>query len=105
MDLSPDSKKTKVVNIKNSSFDVYIGRGKGCRFGNPFKIGQDGSRADVIKKYEKWILNQPDVLKLFPKLRGKKLGCYCSPLACHGNIIVKLLNEHDDDWFLQQKVE
>lgn len=91
--------KTTVVNIKNGEFDVYIGRGKNSKFGNPFKIGTDGTREDVINKYKKWIINQKDILKLFPSLRGKKLGCFCSPLACHGNVIVELLSKHNDEWF------
>jgi len=32
---------------------VYIGRPS--KWGNPFVIGRDGSRADVIAKYRTWI--------------------------------------------------
>ena len=40
----------KVVNLRNEKYDVYIGRGS--PFGNPFKIGIDGTRLEVIEKYK-----------------------------------------------------
>jgi hypothetical protein len=86
-----DSSTTTVVNKKNSQFDVYIGRGS--VFGNPFIIGVHGSREDVIRKYEEWVRQQPHILALLPTLRGKRLGCFCKPLACHGDVLVKLIEE------------
>ena len=38
--------KTRVVNCKKEPYDVYIGRPS--KWGNPFKIGRDGSRQEVI---------------------------------------------------------
>lgn len=29
----------------------------------------------------------------FAKLRGKTLGCFCKPAACHGDIIVRVVEE------------
>jgi hypothetical protein len=26
------------------------------------------------------------------ELKDKRLGCYCKPLACHGDVYVELLN-------------
>ena len=82
---------TRVVNIKNDDYDIYIGRGS--RFGNPFIIGKDGNREDVIKKYEEWIKNKPEILADIPRLKGKILGCHCKPKPCHGDILVKLVEE------------
>lgn len=79
-----------VVNKVFKPFNVYIGRPS--KWGNPFKIGRDGSRQDVIDKYEKWIQTQPYLLKSLPELKGKILGCYCAPLPCHGDILAKLAN-------------
>lgn len=70
---------------------MFIGRGS--IWGNPFHIGKDGTRSDVIKKYRYWISEQPDLLKQLEKLRGKVLGCFCKPKACHGDVLVDLLNE------------
>lgn len=83
---------TSVVNIKNYNGDyVYIGRGS--MFGNPFKIGKDGTREEVITKYEKYVRGRPEILADLPRLEGQALGCYCKPKACHGDILVKLLRE------------
>lgn len=60
-------------------------------WGNPFIIGQDGTREEVIQKYRDWIVTQEYLMKLLPTLEGKRLGCYCKPAACHGDVLVELL--------------
>lgn len=82
--------KTKVVHCKNERFDVYIGRPG--PFGNPFEIGVDGTRKEVIEKYRKWIRTQPELLEQLETLRGKVLGCWCHPKSCHGDVIVEILH-------------
>lgn len=83
--------KTCVVNIYKQPYDVHIGRPS--KWGNPFVIGIDGSRADVIRKYEKYILQRSELLKDLHELKGKRLGCYCKPAACHGDILVELVEK------------
>ena len=88
----------KVVNIKRqipdgSSDLVYIGRPS--KWGNPFQIGRDGDRATVILKYEKWLRKQPQLLSSLYELKGKILGCYCKPHACHGDVLIRILNEQN----------
>lgn len=83
--------KTEVVNIGYRNFDIYIGRPS--KWGNSFVIGKDGTRKEVIAKYEKWIREQPELMAALPELVGKKLGCHCKPHACHGDILVKLIKE------------
>jgi hypothetical protein len=70
---------------------VYIGRPS--KWGNPFEIGKDGDRETVILKYREWILTQPHLIASLPELRGKVLGCWCAPKACHGDILVSLANQ------------
>ena len=84
---------TRVVHKNKSPFDVYIGRGLGSKWGNPFEIGPDGNRAEVIEKYRAWILTQPELLSQLDELKGKVLGCWCSPLPCHGDVLVELINQ------------
>jgi hypothetical protein len=81
---------TKVVHCNREPYDVYIGRPS--KWGNPFEIGKDGTRKEVIEKYQNWIINQPDLMKDLPELRGKILGCWCKPQACHGDVLVRLAN-------------
>ena len=46
----------RVVHCKRERYDVYVGRGRGSRWGNPFKSPRDGSRDEVIAKYERWLV-------------------------------------------------
>lgn len=86
---------TKVVNIRSYDGDyIYIGRGS--KWGNPYKIGKDGTRDEVIIKYEKYIKGKQELLCDLPKLAGETLGCYCYPKKCHGDILVKLLRERGE---------
>jgi hypothetical protein len=57
---------------------------------NPFEIGRDGTREEVIAKYRTWLGEQPHLMKLLPTLRGKVLGCWCAPKACHGDVLKEL---------------
>lgn len=83
--------KTSVVNMYKEKYDVYIGRPS--KWGNPYIIGRDGNRADVIKKYKQHVLQHPELLDALHELKGKRLGCYCKPAACHGDVLVKLVEE------------
>lgn len=80
--------RTIVVNKRVNAYDVYIGRGG--KWGNPFIIGVDGDRAEVIRKHAEWIMKQPTLLADIGELKGKRLGCFCKPLACHGDMLVQL---------------
>ena len=83
----------KVVHCKRERYDVYIGRpGK---WGNPFQIGRDGTREQVIARYERWIATQPELLAALPELAGKTLGCWCAPKVCHGDVLARLAAELD----------
>ena len=84
---------TVVVNKrghKATKNDVYIGRPS--IWGNPFRIGPDGDRSAVIRKYSEWIA-QPEQTHLrrdLPLLKGKTLVCFCKPAACHGDVLASL---------------
>lgn len=85
---------TKVVHCKKEPFDVYIGRPS--KWGNPFQIGKDGTREQVIRKYETWLLSQPQLLNELRELEGKVLACWCKPKACHGDVLVKYAEKFAD---------
>jgi hypothetical protein len=97
-------KVPKVVHCKSSEpYDVYVGRGS--KFGNPYshKEGTQAkwvveSREDAIRLYEEWLREQPELMATVKKeLRGKVLACYCSPLACHADVLLKIANEEDNE--------
>jgi hypothetical protein len=83
--------RTCVVNLRLEGCDVYVGR-NGI-WGNPFIIGRDGTREEVIKKYRSWIKTRPDLLEQIPTLKGKRLGCFCVPLPCHGDVLVEMADK------------
>jgi hypothetical protein len=70
---------------------VYIGRPS--IWGNPFVIGKDGSRDDVIAKYETWLLGNGQLVDQLAALAGKDLVCWWAPARCHGDVLVRLANK------------
>tara|TARA_S200002703_G_C3693184_1_gene212852 strand:- start:171 stop:461 length:291 start_codon:yes stop_codon:yes gene_type:complete len=83
---------TTIVNCNETDrYDVYIGRPS--KWGNPFVIGTDGTRAEVISKYKEWILSNDSLLHDLKELDGKVLGCWCKPKSCHGDILIELLQQ------------
>ena len=75
---------------KGEGFDVYVGRPS--KWGNPFVIGKDGSRAEVLAKFERWLRENAALMSQIHELRGKRLGCFCAPLDCHADILARLAN-------------
>ena len=70
----------------------YIGRGS--KWGNPFVIGKDGDRNEVIKTFaiyaQRRLMQEPDWLT---PLKGKDLKCFCAPQACHGDVLIEMIGE------------
>ena len=94
---------TVVVNKrthKPSENDVYIGRPS--MWGNPYIIGRDGLTRDAaVARYRAYmrnkVLRNPAWMRALQKLQGKTLICYCKPHACHGDILVELIEEYYDE--------
>lgn len=88
-----------VVHCKREKYDVYIGRAvsrsglKASLWANPFVIGKDGTREECIAKFRASLLLNPELLQKLPELKGKVLGCWCAPEACHGDVLSELANE------------
>jgi len=57
-------------------------------WGNPFEMPGDGDRETVIASYaEHYLPHKPSLLSQLNELRGKALGCWCAPEACHGDVL------------------
>lgn len=84
---------TEVVNIRHESYSVLIDRR--TKWGNPFRLDRDGTRAEVIAKYKAWIQTQPQLLASLHELKGQRLGCWCAPLACHGDVLAELADKEE----------
>ena len=89
---------TKAVHCRKEESDVYIGRPS--KWGNPFTHLEDvadregmwlvGTVKEAVEEYRKWIMEQPELLKDLHELKGKKLGCWCKPGPCHGDVLAEL---------------
>jgi hypothetical protein len=88
-------KTMKVVHCKKELYDVYIGRPS--KWGNPYVIGRDGTREDVIKLFNSYIRSNRKLMSEIGELKGKTLGCYCHPEACHGDILIDLANNNGEN--------
>ncbi len=84
---------TTVVNKHYEQYDVYIGRGS--LFGNPFPITDTVDRARAIAAYRIWLWKQIKAGRITKEqllaLDGKRLGCFCAPKACHGDVLIKAI--------------
>ena len=69
---------------------VYIGRPS--KWGNPFVIGVDGTRDEVIMKYRAWLMGNAELMGKLDELRGMDLVCWCAPEPCHGDVLLELAN-------------
>jgi len=86
-------KPTTVVNCRTQQYDVYIGRPS--IWGNPYQIGPDGTRDEVLQKFKQYLLEGQGREELEPRLDemvGKRLGCYCAPKHCHGDLLAYRAN-------------
>lgn len=104
--------ETKVVNTSSDEYDEYIGRGSEYRthmlaggikpvetgwLGNPHPIGWCDicgvyhTRDECIEKFKedfyKKVKYDSEFKSAVLELKGKRLGCYCKPEACHGDVI------------------
>lgn len=90
---------TTVVNIRKEPYDVYIGRagkGKDGYFGNPVTMDVEEDRPLVLEWYKRYFYSRlkadPEFKRRVLELKDKKLGCFCKPKSCHGDIIAEYLN-------------
>ncbi len=87
----------KVLNQKKDKIPedaVYIGRPS--IFGNPYIVGIDGSRTEVIEKYRRYLaLNTSLREEVIKQLKGKDLVCWCSPKQCHGDVLIDIANNEN----------
>lgn len=98
---------TRVINIKidteyqaKKSTPSYEYIGRGSYWGNPYSMYEEGDdREEVIRKfkydfdYEKFPNKEKSEVY---KLAGKRLGCFCKPNVCHGDVLADFLNSWDD---------
>lgn len=95
---------TRAVNCKRDSYDVYIGRGS--KWGNPYSHLENSkakhkvkTRCDAIYMYRQWITTGEGIHLLddLHELKGKRLGCFCKPKSCHGDVLAEMVEQKFSD--------
>lgn len=94
---------------------VYIGRPRMIEgvwnpgyFGNPIVKGQKCQEChlvhvqggDTLPCYEKWLRQQilkPKAREAVKNLYGKILVCFCKPNPCHGDVLMKVSKELNNE--------
>lgn len=99
----------RAVNLRREEYDVYIGRegrGHDGYFGNPYRAGywcprcrqvheSGGSTLPCYREFFKErISSDSTFLERVLALRGKRLGCFCKPAPCHGDVIAEFVNRN-----------
>lgn len=105
---SMDPNPTVVVNLRRDPYDVYIGRaghGLDGYFGNPvrrdepcFECGRThltgGSTIECFELYaRRRITEDPEYRARVTALWGRRLGCFCKPQRCHGDVLRQITHE------------
>lgn len=102
-----ETKETTLVNIRKVNgvgpyFSRYIGRPinnhswrlPGSIYANPFILGRDAKTEDeILDMYEKYARSNSNIMSNIEELHGEILGCWCLPNKCHGQVLIKILNE------------
>lgn len=78
---------------------VYVGRP--TEWGNPFTHMRGtvaafkvDDRDQAIKSFEEHLNERPHLKeKIKEQLKGKDLVCWCAPLPCHADILLRIANE------------
>jgi len=59
-------------------------------------VNPDGTREDVIAKHKKDFYDNPKLQEaVWYELRGEILGCFCKPLACHGDTYIEYIENRE----------
>jgi Domain of unknown function (DUF4326) len=100
-----------VVNVRDHAEGaIYVGRGSRGRaasaLGNPYRIGHDGNRAEVIEKYRGWLTGWIDngmrtgvhdefdrLVALYRERGSLVLSCWCKPLDCHADVLAAAIEK------------
>jgi hypothetical protein len=96
---------TTVINIRAIHDVPYVYIGRGSKWGNPYThldsryVGtvKVSTREEAVESYERYVKSRPDLMEAARKeLRGKVLGCFCKPKACHGDVLARIAEEEID---------
>jgi len=99
LNVKTNKTSTKVVNFKKEEYDVYIGRPS--IWGNPFSSKDNtlaeykvSCKSEAIQRYEEYIESNEFLKSKLSTLKNKRLGCWCKPKPCHGDVLLKMIEKY-----------
>ena len=112
---------TEVVNVKKHGKEGVTMIDRDTIFGNKFVLEEDGgsyTREESVERYREWfkkkIKKDSEFRKAVHNLSGEKLGCWCKPKSCHGDVILEYLRgqmeispetgDFDDNEWIQTEI-
>lgn len=92
----------EVVHFKKEPNCEYIGRPS--PLGNPYPLKKGEIKGSTLPRYKEWLLTKikkkdkevcAEMNRLFLiAINGDlKIGCWCSPHPCHGDVIKEILED------------
>lgn len=110
--LGRDDGVTRVVNLRRRGCEVYIGRGPGGThmmntdprergwLGNPYIVNNEDERIDAVLNFLDDFVDKlksdEEFYNEVKKIEGRNLGCFCAPKLCHGDVIIKFIEDGYD---------
>jgi hypothetical protein len=91
--VTPQVLNTRTASGVECRDAVYVGRPS--KWGNPYVVGADGTREEVIERYRAYLLENPELRAALSELRGRNLVCWCAPLPCHADVLLELANSDE----------
>jgi hypothetical protein len=92
----------KVVNVRKTGGGyIYIGRGSpwGNIYSHLAKSAAEfrvATRAEAVARYRQYALErlqrEPDWIEPLRSQPDRDLGCFCKPQACHGDVLLEMLD-------------
>lgn len=85
----------RVLNKKRDGVPegaVYVGRP--TKWGNPYKMGEHGTRHDVVRLYRLLARDRGAefIEQVQDELAGRDLVCWCAPHECHADVLLEIAN-------------
>lgn len=103
-------KKENIYVGRSGRIWIYNQQGKnqfcysGSKWANPFKVNEDCSLEQSLKKYTDYIVESGLIFDIH-ELEGKTLGCWCITTDCHANILREIADKEFLSQFIEQFVD
>ena len=89
--------KHPVPWLQQQGLLVYVGHAGNrhswpqSEFASPFVREAKTDREAMVRHYEEWLDQQPELLEKLRRgeLTGRALGCWCAPEPCHADVLAR----------------